>query len=313
MDFAPIRAGAMSALGNGPGMVPNPAHALTPSGNLRRRQLISKAFVGGTVGSAGLAVAVLLILIYYAGYHGASQLSLGFITDQLPAYGGLGGGGMGPAIVGTIEVVAIGTAIAFPVGLLTAVYLSEFANPRIGRILTTALEQMAGIPTILVGVFIFGLLVKAHGQSGLAVGIALSIVQVPLIARASIESLRRVPGTLREAADALGVARWRTILGVILPTAANGIVTASILAIARAAGETAPALLLSNAYQQSYQLNPLHAVPTIPVEILNLLNQGTPTSVDMAWGAAFLLMGVILVVNIGARVWLRRSERKSGI
>ncbi len=291
-------------------LTPDPNHSLRPSGNLRRRLLISRAFVFATVGAAALAVIVLIILVYYTAHSGASELSLGFITNDLPAYG-QGGGGMGPAIVGTIEVVLIATMIAFPVGLLTAIYLSEFANPRIGSVLTTALEQMAGIPTILAGVFVYGLMSKQ--QSGLGVGIALAIVEVPLIARASIEALRRVPGIMREAADALGVAHWRTVVGVIVPTAANGIVTATILAVARAAGETAPALILSNAFQQSYQLNPLHAVPTVPVEILVLLNSGQPAALPMAWGAAFLLMIVILAVNIGARVWLRRSERKRGL
>jgi phosphate transport system permease protein len=304
----------MSALGNTPAMVPDPEHALTPSGNLRRRQLVSRLFVSLTLASAALAVAVLFILVYYAAKHGASQLSFSFLTAQLPAPGGIvPGGGMGPAIVGTAEVVLIATIIALPVGVLTAIYLSEFASRRIGRVLTTALEQMAGLPTILVGVFIAGLIVVTYGQSGIAAGLALAIVEVPLIARASIESLRRVPGTLREAADALGVARWRTILGVILPTAANGIVTATILAVARAAGEAAPVLLTSSAFGQAYQLDPRHAVPTVPLEILNLLNSQSPSSVDQAWGAAFLLMIVILLVNIGARVWLRRSERKRGV
>jgi len=304
----------MSALGNTPGMVPNPMHSLTPSGNLRRRQLTSRLFVTLTVAAAGLAVAVLLILVYYAAKNGASQLSLSFLTAQLPAPGGIvPGGGMGPALVGTAEVILIATIIALPVGVLTAIYLSEFAGRRIGRVLTTALEQMAGVPTILVGVFIFGLVVAHFGQSAIAAGLALAIVEVPLIARASIESLRRVPGTLREAADALGVARWRTILGVILPTAANGIVTATILAVARAAGETAPVLLTCLPVGQGYQLDPRQPVATVPVEILQLLLSGQTSTVDKAWGAAFLLMGLILLVNIGARVWLRRSERKRGV
>jgi phosphate transport system permease protein len=302
----------MSAISNTPGMGPDPAHSLVPSGNLRRRQLVSRLFVSGTVGAAGIAVAVLFILIYYAAKHGASQLSFTFLTAQLPAYGAPGGG-MGPALVGTAYVVVIATVIALPVGVLTAIYLSEFANRRVGTVLTTVLEQMAGLPTILIGVFIAGLIVDHFGQSAIAAGLALSIVEVPLIARASIESLRRVPGTLREAADALGVARWRTILGVILPTASNGIVTATILAVARAAGEAAPVLLTSNAFSQAYQLDPRHAVATVPIEILNLLNSGVPSAVNQAWGAAFLLMAVLLVVNIGARVWLRRSERKRGL
>jgi phosphate transport system permease protein len=302
----------MSAIGGNNGIVPDPRHSLKPSGNLRRRQLTSRAFVTLTVAAAGLAVAVLLILVYYAAYHGASQFSLSFLTDELPAYGAPGGG-IGPALVGTAEIVLIATIIALPIGLLTALYLSQFAGPRAARVLTTGLEQMAGLPTIIIGVFIYGLIVAHDGPSGIAAAISLAIVEVPLIARASAEALRRVPGTLREAADALGVANWRTVLGVTLPTAANGIVTATILAVARAAGETAPVLLTSGQFQQNYQLNPLHAVPTVPVEILNLLNSGQPASVDQAWGAAFLLMIVILAVNIGARVWLRRSERKRGL
>jgi phosphate transport system permease protein len=303
----------MSALGNTPRMGPDPAHALTPSGNLRRRQLTSRLFVSFTLAAAGLAVAVLLILVYYVAKNGVSQLSLSFLTAQLPAPGGIvPGGGMGPALVGTAEIILMATIIALPVGVLTAIYLSEFAGRRIGRVLTTALEQMAGVPTILVGVFIYGLIVERAGPSALAAGIALAIVEVPLIARASIESLRRVPGTLREAADALGVARWRTILGVILPTASNGIVTATILAVARAAGETAPVLLTCQPFGQGYQLDPLHPVATVPVEILQLLESVNSSAVDKAWGMAFVLMAAILLINIGARVWLRRSERKRG-
>jgi phosphate transport system permease protein len=292
---------------------PDPNYSLAPSGNLRRRMMISRTFAGATIGAAALAVLVLFILVYYAGYHGASQLSLSFLTGQLPAIGLSSGGGIGPALAGTGEVMLIATIVALPVGLLTAIYLSEFANPRMGRVLTTALEQMAGLPTIIAGVFIVKLVVDHNGQSAIAAGLALSIVEVPLIARATIESLRRVPGTLREAADALGVAHWRTVLGVLLPTASNGIVTAAILATARAAGETAPVLLTSNTFGQAYQLDPRHSVATVPMEIWQLLNSGQPSAVDQAWGAAFLLMILILAVNIGARVWLRRSERKRGL
>jgi phosphate transport system permease protein len=292
--------------------IPDPAHALTPSGNLRRRQAVSRAFVTGTIAAAGLAVAVLIMLVYYAAKQGISQLSGTFLTGQLPPYNGVGGG-IGPALVGTGELVLIATIIALPIGVLTALYLAEFAGPRVGKVIQTGLEQMAGVPTIIVGVFIYGLVTVHFGQSAIAGGLALSIVEVPLIARASLESIRRVPGSIREAADALGVARWRTIVGVILPTASNGIVTATILAVARAAGETAPLLLNTNPSGLGYQLNPTQAVPNIPVEILQLINSGYPAAVAKAWGAAFLLIVVILAINIGARVWLRRSERKRGL
>jgi phosphate transport system permease protein len=292
---------------------PDPNYSLAPSGNLRRRTMISRTAVTGTIVAAGLAVVVLGILVYYAAYQGASQLSLSFLTSDLPAIGLASGGGIGPALVGTAEVVLIATLIALPVGILTAIYLSEFANPRIGKVMTTALELMAGLPTIIAGIFIAGLIVESSGQSAWAAGLAVAIVEVPLIARASIESLRRVPPTMREAADALGVARWRTVLGVILPTASNGIVTATILAVARGAGETAPVLLTIPTFGQTYQLNPDHSVPTVPLEIWNLLNSGQSSALSQAWGAAFLLMIMILAVNIGARVWLRRGERKRGL
>jgi phosphate transport system permease protein len=291
---------------------PDPAHSLTASGNLRRRQAVSRVFVSATIAAAGLAVIVLLLLVYYAAKRGIGQLSWTFLTGHLPPYDGVGGG-IGPALVGTGELVLISTMIALPVGVLTALYLAEFASPRIGKVIQTGIEQMAGLPTIVIGIFIFGLVTKHFGQSAISAGLALSIVQVPLIARASLESIRRVPGSIREAADALGVARWRTIVGVILPTASSGIVTATILALARAAGETAPILLNSNPTGLGYQLNPFQAVPNIPVEILQLLNSGYSAAVAKAWGAAFLLITTILAVNIGARVWLRRSERKRGI
>jgi phosphate transport system permease protein len=256
---------------------------------------------------------VLGILVYYAAYQGASQLSLSFLTSDLPAIGLAGGGGIGPALAGTAEVILLATLIALPVGILTAIYLSEFASARIGRVMTMSLELMAGLPTIIAGIFVAGLIVNQYGQSVWAAGLAVAIVEVPLIARASIEALRRVPSTMREAADALGVARWRTVLGVILPTASNGIVTATILAVARGAGETAPVLMTIPTFGTSYALNPNHAVPTVPLEIWQLLNSGQTSALDQAWGAAFLLMILILAVNIGARVWLRRGERKRGL
>ncbi len=293
---------------------PDPAHALTPSGNLRRRMVTSRAVVAVTVLAAALAVSVLFIIVYFVAQRGASQISVAFFIRQLPlvSYGKVTGG-IGPAIAGSVEIVLLSTLIALPAGVLTAIYLTEFAGARVAAPIQTALELLAGLPTIIAGIFVAGLLVAHYGQSAYAAGLALSIVQVPLIARTSIESIRRVPASLREAADALGIARWRTITGVVLPTAAGGIVTATILAIARAAGETAPVLFTSSAFGTPYQLNPNQQVPNLPVEIYNLANSLNPTAVSDAWGAAFLLICLILLANIGARLWLRRSERKRGL
>ncbi|HWE60025.1 MAG TPA: phosphate ABC transporter permease PstA [Solirubrobacteraceae bacterium] len=298
------------------GSGPDPAYALVASGNLRRRQAKSRAFEVVTLAAAGIAVLMLLILVYYAASRGLSQLSFSFLFGTLPLLNGSVGplpGGIGPALAGTVELSLIGTIVALPVGVLTAIYVSEFSGPRGRRVVETYLNLMAGLPTIIAGVFIALLIANNLGQSAIAGGLALAIVEVPLIARASLESISRVPGTLREAADALGVARWRTVLGVILPTASNSIVTATILAVARAAGETAPLLFTCTLFSQNYAFNPLHSVASVPLELFSLMESGDPQAVDKAWGAAFLLMVTILIVNILARVWLRRSERKRGL
>jgi phosphate transport system permease protein len=292
--------------------IPDPAYALTASGNLRRRQIFSRVFEVLTVAAAVLAVAVLLILVYYVCKQGIAAISASFFTSsELPAFNGVGGG-IGPALIGTIELVTIATVIALPVGLLTALYLSQYAGPRADHVLRLMIDLMAGLPTIIIGVFVAGLITNRFGQSALAGGFALSIVMVPLISRASLEAINRVPETMVDAADALGVARWRTITGVILPTASNGIVTATILAVARAAGETAPILFTCSLYTQNLSINPRQPVASIPVEIFSLLESGYPASIQKAWGFALTLMVVILAANIGARVWLRRSERKRG-
>jgi phosphate transport system permease protein len=292
--------------------IPDPTLALTATGNLRRRQMFSRLFEALTVAAAVLAVAVLGILVYYVAKQGLSVISFSFLTSsQLPDATGVGGG-IGPALVGTAELILIATVIALPVGILTALYLTQFAGPRASEVLRLMLDLLAGMPTIIVGVFVAGLITNRFGESALAGGLALSIVEVPLIARASLESISRVPGTMIDAADALGVARWRTITGVILPTAANGIVTATILAVARAAGETAPVLFTSGLFTQSVSVNPRQSVASVPLELFDLVEQGYPASIRDAWGAALTLMTVILLANIGARVWLRRSERKRG-
>lgn len=292
--------------------IADPAHALTPSGNLARRQLVSRVVLAGAIGAAALAVAVLGILVVYTGLKGAGQLSLTFFTGQLPPYTGVGGG-LGPAMLGTLELSLFATVIALPVGVMTALFVSEFARPRVAAMVETALELMAGLPTIIVGVFVVLLVVDNFQQSVIAGAVALSIIEVPLIARATLVALARVPKPLREAADALGVARWRITLGVVLPTSANSIVTATVLAVARAAGETAPILFTCSVFTQGYAVNPVHSVPSLPVEIYNLTESLEPAATAKAWGAAFVLMVTILIVNICVRLWLSRSRRKHGI
>jgi phosphate transport system permease protein len=285
---------------------------LTASGNLRRRAAVSKAVELGAIAAAFVAVGMLVVVVEGVIQRGAGALSLGFVVHN-PA-GVSGAGGIANALLGTFELVAFAGLLAIPVGVLTGLYLTEFAGARSrsGRALKLALDLMQGLPTIVVALFIFGLIVIPQGkESGYAASVALAIIALPLIARSSQEVLQLVPGSLREAADALGVARWRTVLGVILPTAMGGIATGSILALARVAGETAPVLILNSLYNPaSTQLNIFHGVPTIPMYIFFAADSIDPNALTAAWGAAFVLLACILLANIGARILLARSRRK---
>jgi phosphate transport system permease protein len=172
------------------------------------------------------------------------------------------------------------------------------------------IDVLAGLPTIIVGVFIYGLLVVGHQQSGLAGSVALSVVMLPLIARAAQEVLLLVPPALREGSLALGVSRWRTVLGIILPTAFGGIVTGTVLAIARAAGETAPLLFTTSIFSNAVSTDITHSMPNIPVLIFIYSEQPDPALHQDAWAAALVLIAFVLVASLGARALLARSRRK---
>jgi phosphate transport system permease protein len=293
----------------------DPMAPLTATGNLRRRMAVSRVIESGSTVCALAAVAVLLILVIGIAIRGASVLSIGFITQN---QSGLTGGGIANYLLGTFVIVVFGAVIAVPIGVLTGLYMTEFAGPRslTGRTLKLVLDLLQGVPTIVVGLFVYGLIVLAeHKETGFAASVALAIVMLPLVARASQEVLLLVPGSLREAADALGVARWRTVVGVILPNAAGGIVTGVILATARAAGETAPVLLVNSLFDPySTQLNIFgHGVPTVPMLILNTTDLALPDAFNRAWGAAFVLLVLILFANILARVIVARSRRRMGL
>jgi phosphate transport system permease protein len=281
------------------------AAPLTPTGNLRRRRAISRVAEFGATFAAALAVCVLGIVVYSVLVHGASALSLDFLLEGAP-------NGIGPALVGTAEIVAMAIVFAVPFGVLVALYLVEFGGGRLAALIRTTLDVMNGYPSIIVGVFIYILIVEAaQSQSGIAASVALAIIMLPIVARGTEEVLRLVPDSMREASDALGVSRWRSVLTVILPSAVGGIATASILAVARAAGETAPLLLISsNNPGLQVSLNPFEAVPNIPVTIYRLSEEANPEGFARAWGAGFVLLAFIMAANVFARVLLNRSRRK---
>jgi phosphate transport system permease protein len=293
--------------------LPDPTAPLTASGNLRRRAAVSRGLEVIASAAALLAVAVFCLVIYAVASRGLSALSFHFLTSG-PNLVNPALGGIAPAIVGSAIIVAIATAIAMPVGVFVAIYLVEFAGPRSGRVVRMGLDLMNGLPTVVVALMVYGLIVLGtHQESGYAASLALAIIMLPLIARSSHQVLLLVPGTLREAADSLGVSRWRTVLGVILPSALGGIVTATILAAARAAGESAPLIILDSlVIGNVVHINPLHAMSAMPLTIFSDYDLGG-AFVGQAWGTALVLMALILAANVGARVFLARNRSRLGL
>jgi phosphate transport system permease protein len=287
----------------------DPSAPLVASGNLRRRKIVSRIVEGSATAAAVLAVAVLVIVVYSVVRKGAPSLSIDFLTKNPPAFGG-NSGGIAPAIVGTAIIVAIATLIAMPLGVLIALYLTEFAPPRVANVVRLALDLINGLPAIVVGLFVFGLMVVGHHQSAIAGSVALAIIMLPLIARGSQEVLLLVPNTLREAADALGVSRRRSVTGVILPTAMGGILTSTVLAVARAAGETAPLILVCSIFNNELHLDPTQSISNIPVMIFQLSESADPAGFARAWGAGLVLLTFILIASLAGRAALARSRRK---
>ena len=297
---------ALGAAPGGPGSVA----PLVSVGRARRRQLVSRAFEGSATLAALVAVVVLGIVVWSVVDRGGGAISWGFLTKDPVLFGA--GGGIGPAILGTAIIVGFATVISMPLGILIAVYLSEYASGRTERVIKLVLDLLNGLPSIVVGLFVFGLVVvAAHHQSGYAGSLALAIIMLPLIARAATEVLRLVPNSHREAAAALGVSRWRTILGVVLPSSLGGIVTATLLAVARGAGETAP-LIFTTSITDNHAHADLfgQALPNIPVTIFTLSEQADPTGFERAWGAALVLVAFIVATNLAARALLARSRTR---
>ncbi len=284
---------------------------LRPGGRLRRRRIVNRIMESLGTLAALVAVAVLVIVIVSVVRKGAPSLSWHFLTSKPNLFGGPGGG-ISNAIVGTGIIVGLATVIALPVGVLTAIYLTEFARRRVAALIQLVIDVMAGLPTIVVGVFVYGLLVVGHQQSGYAGAVGLAIVMLPLIARAAQEVLLLVPSSLREASLALGVSRWRTVLGIILPSAFSGIVTGGVLAVARAAGETAPLLFTSSIFSNAISTDVTHAMPNIPVLIFIYSEQPDAALHQDAWAAAVVLIGFVLVASLAAKALLARSTRKLG-
>jgi phosphate transport system permease protein len=259
-----------------------------------------------------IAVAVLGIVVVSVIIKGAPALNIDFLT-KLPAAFGQPGGGIVNSIVGSLILIALAAAIAVPIGILIAIYTSEFAPPRLGNAVRFGLDILNGIPSIVIGIFIFGLLVVGNQQSGWAGAVGLSIVMLPLVARSAQEVLALVPQSLHEAALALGLKRWRVVLRIVLPTALGGMITGAVLGVARVAGETAPLLFTCSVFSNlAITTNPSQALPNIPVTIFTLSESPSPQDHARAWAAALLLIIFVLLLSVIARTFHERSRRRIG-
>jgi phosphate transport system permease protein len=265
---------------------------------------------GFATAAALLAVAALAIVVGSVASRGAPALSWHFLSTPPALFGAPGG--ISSAIVGSALIVAIATGIALPVGVLTAIFLTEFAPVRLARAIQLALDVLNGMPTIVTGIFVYGLIVIGSHQKAYAGALALAIVMLPVVARSAQEVLLLVPATLREAGLALGVSRWRTVLGVILPTTWGGIITGTVIAAARAAGETAPLLFTTSIFNPALSTDVTQALPNIPVLIFTYSEQPDQALHEQAWAAAFVLMLFILAASLVARAALARSRRRLG-
>ena len=284
-----------------------------PHDRLRRRRYVNRGMEIVAWLAAATAVALLAVVVWSVAKRGAAALNLDLLTKpQVPfaSFIGVSHQGLANAFVGTIVIVAVATLIALPVGILVALYVNEFAPKAIRDGLGLVLDVLNGVPAIVIGIFVFGLIVVGHGQSGYAGGFALSILMLPLVARTTIEVLALVPHSLREASLGLGVPRWRTTLGIVLPQTVGGILTGTVLAIARVAGETAPLHFTSSIVGNSIDWNPAHALQSVPVAIFELSESQDPADHARAWAAALVLLLFILFTSLTARWLADRSRRK---
>lgn len=282
--------------------------------NRLARYLIFSTFV--------LALIPLISLLFDVVSRGLARFDLDYFTMSKRNIVGAGGGAS-HAITGTLIVTGIAALISIPIGLLTAIYLVEYGHGPAKRIITFLVDVMTGIPSIVAGLFAYGLfafLFSPGSKSGLAGAVALSVLMIPYVVRSSEEIIRLVPNTLREASHALGVNRWRTIVKVVLPTSISGIVSGTILAIARVIGETAP-LLISMGYTDSLVTDPLpsggaqnvNPMTALPVFVYyEYTRPGKPQDAffDRAWTGALVLVLIVMALNIIGRIVAKKFAPK---
>jgi phosphate transport system permease protein len=275
--------------------------------HLRRRRLISKVMTGSTTACAVLAIGILLAILLYISATGVRELSIGFLVNT-PKPVGEPGSGIANAIVGTFMLIVIASVIGLPIGIMAGIYLSEFGGNRLGRVIRFLTDTLTGVPSIVVGVFAWAAIVRPMGHfSALAGGIGLAIIMMPIVARTTEEMIKLVPHSLREASLALGAPVWRMSLGVVLRTAAAGVATGAMLAVARISGETAPLLFTALSYNYM-STNVRLPIASLTYQIYYYAGSPYEEWHSMAWAATLVLVGMILVINVIVLTVIRRKS-----
>ena len=271
-----------------------------------RRRLANGLATSWMVGSLLFALVPVVVIAVYVVSRGAGVMSLSFLTENLPIVTQFPGGGIAPAIVGTLVITGVASLMAIPLGVLAAIYLNEYGRQnRIANVIRFMADVMTGVPSIVMGLFVATIWVSAglhFGYSGFAGSLALAALMLPIVIRSCEEMLKLVPDDLRQASDALGARRWRTVVSVAIPAALPGIVSGAMLAVARAAGETAPLLLTigvtSNVHANVFQ----GTNTTLSQEIWFNAQTPFPAAADRAWGAALTLIVIVFVFTVIARI-----------
>lgn len=278
------------------------------TGSLRYRTIKDRLVRGLCFGAAVLALVPLFSVLYYVAVRGLGGIDLAFFT-QLPKPVGEEGGGMANAIVGSLELMGLACLFGIPPGVLAGIYLSEFGRGTFARLVRFFADVMSGVPSIVVGIFIYGLVVLRTQQfSALAGGLALAVIMLPTVTRTTEDLLKLVPEGLREAALGLGVPKWRATLRILLRTAAPGVATGIMLAVARVAGETAP--LLFTALNNRFWARGLdEPISSLPVQIYTYAVSPYEEWHRQAWAAALVLVALVFLLNVSARLFVRHRVR----
>jgi phosphate transport system permease protein len=279
--------------------------------SLSRRRRVTDAVVRVAIWvSVVVAVVPLGLVTYYVIIKGSQAISWEFLTARIPRQAQTPGGGIGPAIVGTVVITGTAAVLAIPLGVLGAIYLNEYGKEStLARTIRMMADVMTGVPSVVMGLFIYVVVVLNTEQSGLAGALALACLMLPVVIRTSEEMLRLVPDELRQASLALGARKWRTILTVVLPAAISGIASGALLAIARAAGETAPIILVVGLiYRTNWSL--FGSNTALPVQIYRNAQEPFDAAVNRAWGAALTLVVIVLVTTLLGRFIANRFAIK---